>query len=576
MVTTEQLLVRLDATSEQLRRELRKADGTIADFDRKTSRHMKSVDDAMARVNKAGSLLTRGLAGVGVALSVREIGRYADAWRQVQNSLTVATGSTEQAAKVTNQLLAIAQRTRTDLSANAQLYARLSVAAKELGADQQQLLEFTEGVGKALAVSGGSAATASGALLQLSQAIGGGIVRAEEFNSILEGAPRIAQAVADGLDKAGGSVSRLRTLVNDGSVSSEAFFNAFLTQLPNIDAQFQQTESTIGQAFTVLENGFVSFIGRADEVSGASSVMADAVIGLGNAFDWMGERLQANFGPASMQSMEILEERATALRQTIATLEQTNPDDWFGTLSGARADLAEVEAAIERIRTGAIAPTSGDGTVADRILPTTAAKRITDNLNDIQQQLFAASGAMEAFGMGGRDALTAFEERADLLDRAEGMADAFNKANAKAIESGQVMARTGQTYLPILEDLTGLEERRADALKIDEIVADLGAQERFARTRLELGEDEARIQQTINKYRAEGLEITDDLEAQIRGSIAETERLNTAWEQNSQRVKDAERAMAEMEAEVADARDFPDHLAAEFAAEVMEVFKCQS
>ncbi|WP_420564149.1 tape measure protein [Thalassobaculum sp.] len=569
---TEQLLIQLDATTERLRRELKRADDTVGDFSRRTDRHMRSVDSAMDRVNKAGSLLTRGLAGVGVALSVREIGRYADAWRQVQNSLTVATGSTQQAARVTDQLLSIAQRTRTDLSANAQLYARLSVAAKELGADQEQLLQFTEGVGKALAVSGGSAATASGALLQLSQAIGGGIVRAEEFNSILEGAPRIAQAVADGLDRAGGSVSRLRTLVNDGSVSSEAFFSAFLTQLPAIDAQFQQTESTIGQAFTVLENGFVSFIGRADEVSGASSVMADAVIGLGKAFDWMGTRLQENFGPASAQSMEILENRAASLRQQVAVLEKTNPDNWFGTLSKARADLAEVEAAITRIQTGGIAPTAGDGGVANKILPPAAAKHVTDNLTDIRQQLFAASGAMEAFGMGGRDALAAFETHTDLLGRAESMASAFNKTNKEAIESGQVMARTGETYLPVLEELTALEQRRANALKIDDIVADLGAQERFARTRLELGEAEARIQQVINGYRADGLEISDDLEAKIRGSVAETERLNTVWEKNRERIREADKAAADL---AANRSMFPDDFT-EFDQLIMEALSCPS
>ena len=120
-----------------------------------------------------------------------------------------------------------AQRNAAPIETLVQLYSRLSLVQKELGVDGEELIGFTDNVALALRVAGTDAQAASGALLQLSQALGGGVVRAEEFNSILEGALPIAQAAAAGLKEAGGSVARLRALVVDGKVSSEAFFRAF-------------------------------------------------------------------------------------------------------------------------------------------------------------------------------------------------------------------------------------------------------------------------------------------------------------------------------------------------------------
>ena len=87
-------------------------------------------------------------------------------------------------------------------------------------------------------------AQARGALTQLSQTLGQSIVRGEEFNSILEGAFPIALAAARGLDAAGGSVGRLRTLVIEGRVSSEEFFRAIWRGGGEIDQQFALTTPT--------------------------------------------------------------------------------------------------------------------------------------------------------------------------------------------------------------------------------------------------------------------------------------------------------------------------------------------
>lgn len=298
----------------------------------------------------------------------------------------------------------------------------------------------------------------------------------------------------------------------------------------------------------------------------------EAVLGVYERFSIGTSNLIAQFTAINNLGLGPLEERAESLRSKIALLEKTNPGDWFGTLSGARAELAAVEEQIARIRNGGgVAPTSNGG-VVDDLLPPEGFTRANDNLDELRSSIFAASGALEAFGSGGRDALSAFEAHTDLVGRAEQMADAYNRSNKAAIDSGHALARSGKDYLPLLENLADLEERRADALRVDDIVAKLGEEERFARTRLELGEAEARIQQTINGYRADGIEINADLEAKIRGSVAETERLNKVWEKNRERIKEADKAAAEM---AADRSGFPDDFT-EFDHLIMEALSCPS
>src|SRR5690606_3612868 len=139
------------------------------------------------------------------------------------------------------------------------------------------LLEFTDKIALSLRVSGQSAAESSGALLQLSQALGSGVVRAEEFNSILEGALPIAQAAAAGLEEAGGSVSKLRALVIDGKVSSEAFFRAFEAGATILDDKVAGATLTAAQQFEQLQNALIDAAGKMDEATGLSDALALAL-----------------------------------------------------------------------------------------------------------------------------------------------------------------------------------------------------------------------------------------------------------------------------------------------------------
>jgi tape measure domain-containing protein len=229
---------------------------------------------------------TRAIALMGGAfLAVRQISQASQAFANMSNNMRVLGFEAEEVAVQINAIGDIANRTRSPLAATAQLYQRISIAANDLGASQQQVLRFTENVGLALAQQGGSAAQASGALLQLSQAMSGGTVRAEEFNSILEGAFPIAQAAANAIEGAAGSVGQLRNMVIAGEVSSREFFDAILSSSEALEIAFGKTVPTVSQAITVLSTKFTLFIGQADNLLGVSGALAGIIISLANNLD---------------------------------------------------------------------------------------------------------------------------------------------------------------------------------------------------------------------------------------------------------------------------------------------------
>jgi len=254
------------------------------------------------------------------SLVVREIFQAVDAYQGLQNRLRIVTDTTEELTGIQQALFDISQNTRTEFEATAQLYGRAAIAADELGASQAQLLRLTEISGKALAIQGGAASESAGALRQLSQSFSSGIVRGEEFNSILEGAFPIAQAAARGFGEAGISVGKLRTLVIEGKVSSQEFFQAILKGGEGIDEQFEKTEVTLSQATQTISNSFLNLIGKLNETSGAGAGLADILIGISGAIDDMTLALTGALEPADeiSDTMKVLTSTIIVAGSTIS------------------------------------------------------------------------------------------------------------------------------------------------------------------------------------------------------------------------------------------------------------------
>ncbi|OWJ81077.1 phage tail protein [Haematobacter missouriensis] len=282
----EKLVVQLSADIKQYQREMNKAVGVSNQQARQIEGRFRKMNQNLDSIGgSAARSLIAPLGAISAALSVREVARYADAWTGAKNSLAVAGVVGEQQADVLERLYQAAQANAAPVTALADLFGKAAQASDNLGASQQELLKFSGGVATALRVAGTSAGAASGALTQLGQLLGSARVQAEEFNSVNEGARPILIAVAAGLDKAGGSVSKLKKLVNDGEVSGRDFFQAFLRGMPNIEKMAANATTTIDQGLTKVNNAFTKYIGSTDESLGASQRLVAGLSALADNFD---------------------------------------------------------------------------------------------------------------------------------------------------------------------------------------------------------------------------------------------------------------------------------------------------
>ena len=274
----ERLVVQLSADIKGYENALNRAQG-------QTSRRLNAIQrQASTSGRSVAASLARSAAQIGAAFvfsgAVRELASLSDAATRVDNSLKVVGVTGAELERVYAALAKSAMANGAPIESLATLFGRASLAQKELGVSTDQLLSFTNNVATALRVAGTDAQTASGALLQLGQALGSGRVMAEEFNSILEGTPTIARAVAAGLKEAGGSVSQLKSLVVDGKVSSEAFFQAFQAGSVVLEGQASKATFTIAQATTNLSNALINVAREFNNSTGASERFAG---GLNNA-----------------------------------------------------------------------------------------------------------------------------------------------------------------------------------------------------------------------------------------------------------------------------------------------------
>lgn len=232
-------------------------------------------------VEQAGARMADGLkaaaGSIAAAFGVRELAVIADTYTRITNSLKVAGLEGERLAQVQAALYASAQKNGVELESLATLYGRAAQAAGSLGASQADLLKFTNTVTNALRVQGGDPAAASGALMQLSQALQAGTVRAEEFNSVNEGALPILQAAAAGSERWAGSVAKLRADVLAGKVSSSDFFRAILAGSDMLETKAAGAALTTAQAMTQLRNSIVEYVGSADQGLGISQAVAGAI-----------------------------------------------------------------------------------------------------------------------------------------------------------------------------------------------------------------------------------------------------------------------------------------------------------
>lgn len=258
------------------------ADKRLTEVERRALKADKNLSRIMSQAgqNMVGSLKTS-LGAIAptlaAAFSAQQVIRYADSYTNLQNQLRSTGLAGQDLKRVEDALYETANRNGVQIDATAQLYTRAALSRKSLGASEGQLLALVSGTTAALRVQGVSAEQASGPLLQLGQALGGGKIQAEEFNSLIDGLPVLLQAAASGSTRFGGDIGKLREAVKAGEVSSKEFFAALLAGFPALEAQAASATQTVGQALTNLNNQLGRFVGQTDTSLSATARLAQGI-----------------------------------------------------------------------------------------------------------------------------------------------------------------------------------------------------------------------------------------------------------------------------------------------------------
>lgn len=195
-----------------------------------------------------------------------------DSWVQMQQRLTMVTSSTGELINVQQKLYKLAQDARTPLGAVANLYSRVARNTAQLGLNMQQTLDVTESISKAFAVGGSTATEMEYSVIQLGQALASGTLRGDELRSVLEQAPRLAEAIAKGM---GTTIGGLRKLGSEGKITSEALARSLLQALPEIREEFDRMPPSINQMMINISNIMLKFKGQMASEIGINSMFKD-------------------------------------------------------------------------------------------------------------------------------------------------------------------------------------------------------------------------------------------------------------------------------------------------------------
>jgi tape measure domain-containing protein len=266
------LLLKIDATTEGLRRELKRAEASVSSGTQVIDKQTKKISQSFDAVSQTAKRLAVTLAA---AFGIREIIAYGDAWQNTANQLKTVQKDGESLSKTQEKLMGVANQTRSGFESTVGLYTRLSRATESLNLSQEETIALTTTINKSFTVSGATAQEASNAITQLAQGLSAGALRGDEFNSVSEQSPILMQAIADSLKMTRGE---LRNFAAEGGITSEIVVRALQEASGEIDETFSKMSSTFGQNMQVAKNNMLGFVGSSDSLRLAMSAIGSGIV----------------------------------------------------------------------------------------------------------------------------------------------------------------------------------------------------------------------------------------------------------------------------------------------------------
>lgn len=237
--------------AEEFNQTMQQASSPINDNIRRQEQFNQSLQNGASESSNLVSAIKR---MAGAYLSIQTAGKIlemSDEITQTTSRLNMMNDGLQSTADLYNMVYVAANDARGSLGDMASVVARFGNNAKDAFSSSAEVVQFANLVQKQMTIAGASTQEAANAELQLSQALGSGVLRGDELNSIFEQAPNLIQNIADYLDV---PIGKIRSMAQDGELSADVVKQAVFAATDEINANFESMPMTWGQMWTVFQN----------------------------------------------------------------------------------------------------------------------------------------------------------------------------------------------------------------------------------------------------------------------------------------------------------------------------------
>ena len=249
---------RINAAYLQLSGTIRNTEGYIRDNVGEQGQFNQAIQTG---VNNSNNLVSAIKGAVAAYVSIQTVRKALD----MSDELTMTTarldmmngafneinGTVMETQSLMNLVYQSAQNARGSFSDMANVVAKFGNNARDAFSSQEEVVAFANLIQKQMSIAGASTAEASNAMLQLSQALGSGVLRGDELNSIFEQAPNLIQSIADYLEV---PIGEIRAMAQEGQLSADVVKAAIFAASDDINAKFNQMPMTWNQVWTAMSN----------------------------------------------------------------------------------------------------------------------------------------------------------------------------------------------------------------------------------------------------------------------------------------------------------------------------------
>ncbi|MBA6092767.1 phage tail tape measure protein [Pseudomonas monteilii] len=344
------MLVQIEATTAQLRRELANADQLVSKTSQSIDRNLATVDSAFDRAGvaaqSAGTLMRGAFAAVAGAGLIGGIIKQVDAYGQMSDRMRAAAGSADEFQMVQEHLMQTAQETYRPLAEAQELYIRTADVMRTLGFNTQQTLDITDSFSFLLVTNAASADKASSALDAYSKALATGKVDADGWISIQTAMPTVVDAIAKATGK---STDEVRKLGSEGKLALDDINIGLLKNVEVNRKAAADMSTSVQDALNNISNATGTFLGNLEEQTGAVAGLSKFLVLLADNVDLVAVAM-GGAGAAALTTYAakayvavnaLLAQRAAAVRSAEAAVIAADAQRLF-----AQAQLQQAQASV--------------------------------------------------------------------------------------------------------------------------------------------------------------------------------------------------------------------------------------